>query len=141
MRSLLRRPAFITGLFLLAGFFGAGCGGIDSGTVVRHEHQPENTYFMMMPIQTGSVCSGNPPTCTPIYGMFPFWIHDDEDFVLHLRDGDKKGSVTVSREVYEATKDGEHYGKPEGYKADKNQSVMSKKKPPADEFESSSNAD
>lgn len=130
------RPAFITGLFLLAGFFGAGCGGIDSGTVVKHEYQPEHTYFMMMPIQTGSICSGNPPTCTPIYGMFPFWIHDDEDYVLHLRDGDKKGSVTVSREVYEATKDGDHYGKPEGYKGDKNASVMSREKPPEDEFKS-----
>lgn len=129
----MRRLALL--LLVLAIVLVAGCGGIDSGTVTRHEHQPENTYFMMLPIQTGSVCSGgNPPVCTPIYGMFPFWIHDDEDFILHLRNEEgETGKVDVSREVYESVQDGEHYGRPEGYKADKNESVMSREKP--EEFE------
>jgi hypothetical protein len=111
-----------------------GCGGIDAGTVERKEHQPEDTYFMMMPIQTGQICSGNPPICTPIMGMFPFWIYDDEDFVLHLRDGDKTGKVTVDRATYDATAVGSEFGNADDKKyADENKSVMSKEKP--DEFE------
>jgi hypothetical protein len=126
----------IVALVVVLALVVVGCGGIESGTVEKKSYEPENTYFMMLPIQTGQICSGNPSICTPIMSMFPFWIHDDEDYVLHLRDGEKTGKVTVSQQTYEATAIGSEFGDAKDKKyADENQSAMSRKKPPKDEFE------
>lgn len=106
-----------------------GCGDMEAGEVTRKEYQPERTYFMMLPVQTGQICSGNPPTCVPIMGMFPFWIRDDEDWVLHLRDGDKTGKANVSQNTYDGLDVGEWYDKVPGDGKDEDRSVMSKQKP------------
>jgi hypothetical protein len=68
----------------------AGC-GITAGTVVEKEHQERRIY----------------PT---LVGKVVVMHVDDEDWILHLQDGNDTGAVEVSRETFDSVRVGDRFG-------------------------------
>lgn len=94
--------------------FAAGCGDeLDHGTVTGKKYEPERTYTQFFPIQTGQSCtrSGNSTICTPIYSQFPYTVHDGEDYILELRDENKKGKAYVDEATWRHIEVGSYFGK------------------------------
>lgn len=102
----------------------SGCGGSDvsEGQIVSKKIEPERTYVIPIPIQTGRICttSGGKvkiTTCTPIYTYIPYIHRDDADWVLKLEDCSQNkcryGNVYVSEATYLSAKVGERYQKSE----------------------------
>lgn len=81
--------------------------GVKSGVVIERKHEDANTYLTFIPICTTSGGKYPVTTCTPT----PYYIHDDEDFRLKLRNPEgKTGWVRVSREDYETFVEGTSFG-------------------------------
>jgi hypothetical protein len=104
----------------------AGCGDtLSQGTVTGKEFHPAHNDVMLMPIQTGNICStsgGTYPvtTCTPIYTYIPYNVYVPDQWVFKLEDCDdsgkcKKGHAYVDKGTYEATAVGKYWSKVPGF--------------------------
>lgn len=97
----------------ISGFI-IGCGGIESGTVVGKEYDDPDSWVYMSPIWVPGTCSGTGTTrtCTPstLTGYIPIPMHDGPHWRLKLRDGDKKGRVSVDQETWNHVEIGQHWG-------------------------------
>ena len=106
----------------------AACGTrVEAGTIVGKEYVPakdwtsqEPTYAWIPHTHTSTTCSGKPLVCrTSTYttsdytwiGMHTEYHHDDQKWVLHLKDKDgNPGDVTVPQTVYSEQQIGNWYG-------------------------------
>lgn len=82
----------------------AGCQArLDQGEVTAKKHEPARTYVTIVQMYTGQTCitSGTTRTCVSHYTPIPVNHYDDEDWILVLRDGDKKGVAYVTPDVWE----------------------------------------
>lgn len=108
-------------LYVVAALVLAGCGEqVNAGTVVDKDFEPahEETYYQQ--VQTGQVCSGQPPICTPIYTQIPVTSWQPDEWRLRIegckakkddferRDCEKKDRrwVTVGENTHDRTKVG-----------------------------------
>lgn len=85
----------------------AGCGGIKSGPVEYKEVEPPVHQFMVfyVPVSCGTNCTTNIPIM--------YWIDDDEDYVLRLRNNDgETGKVYVDRATFDRIKPGDVWNPP-----------------------------
>ena len=57
------------------------------------EHEPESTDLVMMPMIMSNGRGGTTTT------MMPYWIHDDEDWVVVIENADDSGKL-VRRTLY-----------------------------------------
>lgn len=86
-----------------------GCGEeqLTSGYVVEKKHEDARSYIVSVPLKTSEVCtsirSGTSTirSCTPIYIWIPYHYTDDEDWILVLRNEDRKGGAFVSKERWD----------------------------------------
>jgi hypothetical protein len=84
-------------LILLA----VGCNPIEEGVVVEHRHEEAKKTLVLMPTLIGKV---------PV--LYPYWMFDDEDWVLII-EGENKTlkSVYVTEECYNSLEDGDYWRK------------------------------
>lgn len=96
-----RSHAYLAALLLV--LFSA-CGP-QEGVVVRKDHHPAQTYIMFIPI-----CNtvGKATICTPL----PYWIYDDEDWVIKVENDGKVGTITTSQRAWESVDIGEWFDGP-----------------------------
>lgn len=86
------------------------CNHLEEGEVVGKHYEPYNEYIMMMPI---TISTGK----TTSTMMIPYFIQDNEDFVLHVK-GEYKGKerieeVYVSKACYTQMQNGDRWYKTE----------------------------
>lgn len=101
-------------LVLIAGFLLAGCTPqLKSGEVVGKYHEAERRFILITPIYTGQSCTkiGSVNSCTPRYLYLPYWHYDDEDWVLELVNGERKGVAYVGPEAYDRLQIGDYWSR------------------------------
>jgi len=86
----------------------AGCGRqLTEGEIVSKHHEPAQDIMMFIPIAMS--CGQN---CTTTM-MIPYWVHDDEDWILTVTGQDEKGRTLtedwyVTEQEYNAAPVGRH---------------------------------
>jgi len=93
---------------VLACVFLVGCNHLNEGTVVGKHYEPMQQNMMLMPM----VMSNGKTTTTM---MIPYFVTDNEDYVLHIK-GTYKGEevieqVYTSKECYEKMQNGDTWTK------------------------------
>lgn len=78
-------------LFIIV-FILYSCQDLKYGNVIAMEHEPDNTFFMIMPL---TISTGKSTSIM----MIPYWIHDSEDWVVKVRGIGTKGD-TITRTLY-----------------------------------------
>ena len=111
-------------LTLIAALVLTGCGDqVNAGEVIERKFIPAHEESWPQQVQTGQVCSGNPPVCTPIYTTIwnESWEPDEwrvrikgckaeeGDFERRSCEDLDRRWVTVSERTYEATKVGDWF--------------------------------
>jgi hypothetical protein len=93
---------------LLACVFLLGCNHLEEGTVVGKHYKPMQQNMVLMPtiISNGKII---------ITVMIPYFVTDNEDYVLHIK-GTYKGEevieqVYTSKECYEQMQNGDKWTK------------------------------
>ena len=85
-----------------------GCNHLEEGTVVNKHYEPMEQNLVMMPL----IISNGKTTTTM---MIPYFVTDNEDYVLHIK-GIYKGEevieqVYTSKECYEQMQNGDKWKK------------------------------
>lgn len=101
----LTRYAFYT---LLGCVILTGCNHLEEGTVVNKHYEPMEQNLVVMPL-----IMSNGKTTTAM--MIPYFVTDNEDYVLHIK-GIYKGEevieqVYTSKECYEQMQNGDKWTK------------------------------
>ena len=105
MKNLISKNVLKNTLYvLLVVVFLQSCNKLEKGTVVNKHYEPERTYLQMMPI----VISNGKTTTTM---LIPYYITDNEDYVLHVKGYYKgeeiKEEVYVTKECYNSLQNGD----------------------------------
>ena len=79
---------------------------LDHGTITEREYQSATTFVSVIPLCTTTGGKYPTTTCTPI----PYVMYDDEDWVFHLRDGERTGEVYVDESTYADYAVGDYFG-------------------------------
>ncbi len=91
-------------LYVVALLF-CGCNKLKEGKVLSKHYEPETQYMMLMPV---CVSTGK----SMITVMIPYWITDNEDWVVEIEgvhDGERVvESVYVSQKQYWCLREGSH---------------------------------
>ena len=99
----MKKPLLIV-FFML---FLAGCMPIiTAGTVTEKRHEPEYKYVQFMPIKYGKVTY-----------LIPYWITDDEDWIITIVDGDKKETLYIEESDWNQIKVGDYVDMTEDYES------------------------
>jgi hypothetical protein len=71
-----------------------GCGQqLTEGEIIDKRHEPANDVLMFIPVAMS--CGKN---CTTTM-LIPYWVHDDEDWVLSVK-GQTKDGDTITEDWY-----------------------------------------
>lgn len=78
---------------------------LSEGEIISKRYEPERTFVMLVPMIYS--CGNN---CTSTM-MIPYWVHDDEDYVITVSGYDKSGHQLteewfVDKQTYEAAETG-----------------------------------